>query len=331
MTDDTPQTDGGTAAATDQLPAGDHEEQHLPALGTVRRWFLTTNHKDIGILYLVTSLFFFVFGGVMALLIRGQLAMGGDLMSGVAYNQSVSMHGALMIFWFISPFAFGLANYFVPLQIGAKDLAFPRLNALSYWLYLFSGILVGVSFLHGSTFAGGWTMYAPLNTPAYMPSGLGSKTFVLALTLFVISVTVSSVNFLTSFHRMRAEGMRIRDMPLFSTSILLTVWMMLFAFAALLAALLILTSDYLLNTTYFAAQESGSLLWTHLFWFFGHPEVYIVFFPALGIMAETFQTFSGRRIVGRKWFIAAMVLVALQSFVVWMHHMFLTSINLQIK
>ncbi|MFD1588032.1 cbb3-type cytochrome c oxidase subunit I [Halorientalis brevis] len=335
------EADGGVVSS--ELPTAgghSHESDHgheFPGKETLKRWFVTTNHKDIGVLYLVTSLFFLVFGGVLALLVRLQLwvprAAGEGLLGPMAYNQAVSAHGLLMVFFFISPFAFGLANYLVPLQLGADDLAFPRLNALSYWLYLFSGLLFGVSFFQGQTFAGGWTMYAPLNTPAFIPDGaLGATTAVLALALFVVSVTVSSVNFLTTMHRMRAEGLTLRRMPIFSWTILLTVWMMLFAFAALLAAFMILAADHILGTTYFAMETAGgTLLWTHLFWFFGHPEVYIVFFPALGVMAETFQTFTGQRLVGRKWFIIAMVLVALQSFVVWMHHMFLTSINLEIK
>ncbi|GCF14025.1 hypothetical protein Harman_19600 [Haloarcula mannanilytica] len=322
----------------------DHEHG-LPPKSSVSRWFLTTNHKDIGVLYLITALFFLLFGGVLALLFRLELiSSGADLLGSMGYNQAVSTHGLLMVFWFISPFAFGFANYVVPLQIGADDLAFPRLNALSYWLYLFSGILMGVSFFQGTTFAGGWTMYAPLNTPAYIPGeGLGATSVVLALIMFTAAVTLGSVNFLTTMYRMRAEGLRMRDIPIFSLSINLTVWMMLFAFAALLAALMILASDHILGTTYFqysidgttmatdADNPGASLLWAHLFWFFGHPEVYIVFFPALGVMAECFQTFTGRRLVGRKWFIISMVLVALQSFVVWMHHMFLTGINLPIK
>ncbi|MDS0298965.1 cbb3-type cytochrome c oxidase subunit I [Halogeometricum sp. S1BR25-6] len=331
--------DASTAAGELTAPAteGDYEEtaSSFPAMGSIRRWFVTTNHKDVGILYIVTSLFFLVLGGVLAWLLRIQLwaprTPTTTVLEPLAYNQAVSAHGLIMVFWFLSPFAFGFANYVVPLQIGAKDLAFPRLNALSYWLYLFSGILFSVSFFQGGTFAGGWTMYAPLNVPTFTPD-VGASTAVLALTLFVASVTVSSVNFLTSMHTMRAEGLTLRKLPLFTWSILLTVWMMLFAFAALLAALVILSSDRLLGTTYFTLESpAGSMLWAHLFWFFGHPEVYIVFFPALGVMAEVFQTFTGRRIVGRKWFIAAMVLVALQSFVVWMHHMFLTTINLQIK
>ncbi|WP_435114840.1 cbb3-type cytochrome c oxidase subunit I [Halolamina sp. C58] len=331
MTDDTqPRTDGGTA-----LPGDSHDDSHLPPRWSLKRWLVTTNHKDVGILYLATAMFFLIFGGVLALLIRAQMwtprAPGEGILSAMAYNQAVSLHGLIMVFWFISPFATGFANYVVPLQIGAEDLAFPRLNALSYWLYLASGILVFASFFQGASYAGGWTLYAPLNIPAFMPS-IGATTTVLAIVVFCASVTVGGVNFITTIHRMRAPGLTMRSLPLFTWSWLLTVWMMLLAFAALLAAAMILLSDRMLGTTYFAATTAGgSVLWTHLFWFFGHPEVYIVFFPALGAMAEIFQTFSGNRIVGRKWFIVSMVLVALQSFIVWMHHMFLTSINLEVK
>ena len=333
MSDERTAADGGTVEGSGHGEA-DHGHD-FPGTESLRRWFVTTNHKDVGLLYLVTSLFFLILGGALALLMRIQLwaprGPGEGLLGPTAYNQAVSAHGLLMIFWFLSPFAFAFANYVVPLQIGADDLAFPRLNALSYWLYLFSGLLFGVSFFQGGTFAGGWTMYAPLNLPTFTPD-IGANAAVLALVMFTASVTVSSVNFLTTMHRMRAEGLTLRRLPIFTWSILLTTWMMLFAFAALLAALLILSADRLLGTTYFAmSSPAGSLLWTHLFWFFGHPEVYIVFFPALGVMAETFQTFTGRRLVGRKWFVGSMVLVALQSFVVWMHHMFLTSINLEIK
>ncbi len=306
----------------------------LPPKSSIKRWLVTTNHKDIGILYLLTAVFFLIFAGVLALLIRIQMLESGGLILGDAeYNQIVTAHGLLMVFWFLSPFAFAFANYMVPLQIGAEDLAFPRLNAMSYWLYLFSGLAMMLSFFQGSTHQGGWTLYAPLNVPAFVPrvAEIGETTAVIGLALFVTSVTLGSVNFLTTIYRMRAEGLRMRDVPLFSLSILLTVWMMLFAFAALLAATILLGADHLLQTQYFLSDSGGSMLWAHLFWFFGHPEVYIVFFPALGAMAEIIQTFSGRRLVGRKWFIIAMALVAIQSFIVWMHHMFLTSINLPIK
>ena len=303
----------------------------LPPTTSVKRWLVTTNHKDIGILYLITSLFFLLFGGVMALLIRVQLwDPANHVLSGLAYNEAVTAHGLIMVFWFLSPFAFAFANYFVPLQIGADDLAFPRLNALSYWMYLFSGVLLGISFFQGGTLDAGWTMYAPLNVPMYTPS-IGSSGAILALAMFTVGVTASTVNFLTSIHHSRAEGMGIMDMPMFTWSILATVWMMLFAFAALLAAMMILGADRVLGSVYFSATEGGSLLWGHLWWFFGHPEVYIVFFPALGVMLELFQTFSGRRLVGRKWVIISICLIAVQSFLVWMHHMFLTTINLEIK
>ncbi|MFC6765087.1 cbb3-type cytochrome c oxidase subunit I [Natrinema soli] len=309
----------------------------LPPRTSVKRWLVTTNHKDIGILYLVTSLFLIVVGGVLALLFRVQLweSGGTGFLTNTEFNQAVSVHGMLMIFWVISPLGVALGNYVVPLQIGAKDMAFPRLNAMSYWFYLFSGLLLLLSFFQGVTWANGWYMYAPLNIPIYNPGytlTMGGNSAILALTLFVISVTLGSVNFLTTIHRCRAEGVGLWNMPMFTWGTLLTVWMMLFAFAALLAALILLLTDRLLLTQYFASTGQGSsLLWAHMFWFFGHPEVYIVFFPALGIMLETFQTFTGRRLVGRKWVIIAMVLVAVQSFLVWMHHMFLTTINLPIK
>ncbi len=305
----------------------------LPPTHSIRRWVTTTNHKDIGILYLLTATFFLLFGGLLALLIRvelwdpmTQVLAGG----GMGYNEAVTGHGLIMVFWFLSPFAFGFANYFVPLQIGADDLAFPRLNALSYWMYAFSGVLMGISFFQGGTMTGGWTLYAPLSVPAYTPT-IGSTGTVLAIAMFVAAVTASTVNFLVSIHHSRAEGMGLMDMPMFTWSILATVWMMLFAFATYAGALLLLASDRVLGSVYFSATDGGSLLWGHLFWFFGHPEVYIVLFPALGVMLEIFQTFSGNRLVGRKWVIIALILISIQSFLVWMHHMYLTTINLEIK
>src|SRR6056297_1618807 len=313
----------------------------LPPMRSVKRWLVTTNHKDVGILYLATSLFFLIFGGVLALLFRAHLWQSGGLMLGGEplltndqYYQSVTGHGLIMVFWFLSPIASGFANYFVPLQIGAKDLAFPRLNALSYWFYLFSGILFIISFFQGGSFSGGWTMYAPLNVPMYtsvMEATAGGNAAILGVVLFCFSITIGTVNFLTTMHRSRAEGMGMWNLPMFSWSWLLTAWMMLFAFAALLAAVMLQSIDRLFLTQYFATNEGSSLLWAHIFWFFGHPEVYIVYFPALGVMFETFQTFTGRRLVGRKWVMIAMVLVAVQSFLVWMHHMFLSTINLPIK
>ncbi|MCQ4334852.1 cbb3-type cytochrome c oxidase subunit I, partial [Natronomonas sp. F2-12] len=245
----------------------------LPDTSSLKRWLVTTNHKDVGILYLLTAVFFLLLGGVLALLLRVELwdptatVLGGN---GVGYNETVTAHGLLMVFWFLSPFAFGFANYVVPLQIGADDLAFPRLNALSYWLYALSGVLFGISFFQGGTLSAGWTIYAPLNMPAYTPS-IGSTGAILALAMFVIGVTASTVNFLTTIHHSRAEGMGLMDMPMFTWSILATVWMMLFAFAVLLGTGFILAADRILGSVYFSATEGGALLWGHLFWFFGHP------------------------------------------------------------
>ncbi|WP_255191493.1 cbb3-type cytochrome c oxidase subunit I [Natronobeatus ordinarius] len=310
--------------------------EDLPPKRSIKRWLVTTNHKDVGLLYIATAIFFLLAGGVLALAFRLHLLESGGFLDleHNQFNQFVTAHGFLMVFWFFSPIAVGFANYFVPIQIGAKDLAFPRLNAMSYWLYLFSGLLVVSSFLQGGTYGGGWTVYAPLNVPTYTPAmeaTTGGNATILGLFLFVVSVTLGTVNFMTTIHRHRAEGMGLWNMPLFTWSILLTVWMMLFAFAALLAAVFLLGVDRIFLTQYFATDQGSGLLWAHLFWFFGHPEVYIVFFPALGVMFETFQTFTGRRLVGRKWIIIAMVLVTVQSFLVWMHHMYLTTINLEIK
>ena len=198
-----------------------HEHDHghdFPPMSSVKRWFVTTNHKDIGILYTVTALFFLLLGGALAMLMRVQLwSPLWNVLGEGAYNQAVSAHGLLMVFWFISPFAFGFANYIIPLQIGADDLAFPRLNAMSYWAYLFSGLLFIVSFFQGGSFSGGWTMYAPLNVPTFMPN-VGGTTVVLALIMFIAAVTMGSVNFLTTMYRMRAEGLRMRDLPMFSMS-----------------------------------------------------------------------------------------------------------------
>ncbi|MFW5929866.1 MAG: cytochrome c oxidase subunit I, partial [Halobacteriota archaeon] len=224
---------------------------HLPPGHTVKRWLVTTNHKDVGMLYLITSLFFFVFGGVLALLIRLQLWTPGEsVLDGFGYGQTVTAHGLLMVFFFLSPVAIGLANYIVPLQIGAKDLAFPRLNALSYWTYLAGGLLFAVSFFQGGSMEAGWTLYSPLAIPAFTPE-TGATTVILALAAFLISNTMGSVNFLTTIHTMKADGMGLWNLPMFTWSILLTIWMMLFAFAALLAAVYILLADRIVGSQYF--------------------------------------------------------------------------------
>ncbi len=296
---------------------------------SIRRWLFTTNHKDIGILYLVTALLFGLIGGVFALLIRTQLALvglGRNLIDPSTYNQLVTMHGVIMVLFFLSPLAFGFANYIVPLQIGARDMAFPRLNALSYWLYLFGGLVAASSFLLGGAADVGWTFYAPFSSTQFSP-GVGVPLAVAGLLMLIASVMVSTINFLTTILHLRAPGMTLLRMPLFTWSILLTVLMMLFAFPSVAAAALELLADRILGTSYFSSEVGGSILWDHLFWFFAHPEVYIVLFPALGAVAEIIPVFTRRPIYGKNIIIVSLFAAAVLSHFVWVHHMFITGIH----
>lgn len=299
---------------------------------SLKRWLTTTNHKDVGILYLVTSLLFFAAAGIMALLVRTQLAApNSNLVSQSQYTQLVTTHGLLMILWFLSPFAFAFANYLIPLQIGARDLAFPRLNSMSYWFYFFSGIAMGFSFLIGAPNTG-WTLYAPLTDRGCLGATLctpkgGFDLGAVGLILMVTSITMSSVNFIVTILKMRAPGMKLRIMPMFTWAILITVFMMLYAFPSLLAGALILFADRNLGTQYFALPEGGFLLWANIFWFFGHPEVYIVLFPAIGLVGDVLPTFTRRPLYGAKYIIMSIAAAAVISFIVWGHHMFVTGVN----
>jgi len=299
-----------------------------------KRWLTTTNHKDVGILYLVTSLIFFVTAGVMALFIRTQLAVprgtSNSIVTQSQYTQLVTTHGLLMILWFLSPFAFAFANYFIPLQIGARDLAFPRLNSMSYWFYFFSGIAMGLSFLIGAPNTG-WTLYAPLTDRGCggtLCTALGGFDLgAIGLVLMVTSITMSSVNFIVTILKMRAPGMKLKFMPLFSWTVLITVFMMLYAFPSLLAGALILFADRNLGTQYFSLPQGGFLLWANIFWFFGHPEVYIVLFPAIGLVGDILPTFTRRPLYGAKYIVMSIAAAAVISFIVWGHHMFVTGVN----
>ncbi len=295
---------------------------------SIKEWLSTTNHKQIGILYITTAVFFLVIAGSFGGLIRIQLAVpNNSFLLPFAYDQTVTLHGLLMILWVLSPLGVGLANYIVPLQIGAKDLAFPRLNATSYFTFLFSGILlVGSLFLPGGSSNTGWTFYAPLNTIQYTPQ-LGATLDVLALAFLGVSVTMSSINFITTIARNRAKNITWRRLPIFTWSVLTTMVLMLFAFPPLVAGTLLLTSDRVLGTVFFSSPEGGSILWTQLFWFFGHPEVYIVVLPAIGIIAEVFMAFGKRGLFARTAFIVELCAVTVLSAGVWMHHMFTTGVN----
>jgi cytochrome c oxidase subunit I+III len=295
---------------------------------SLKEWLSTTNHKQIGILYIITSVFFLVVAGSFGGLMRIQLAVpGNNFLTPITYTETVTLHGLLMILWVLSPLAVGLANYIVPLQIGAKDLAFPRLNATSYFTYLFSGVLLVSSlFLPGGGADTGWTFYAPLNTVQYTPQ-LGATLQVLALALLAVSVTMSSINFITTIARNRAPGITWKRLPIFTWSILMTMVLMLFAFPPLAVGTLLLTSDRVLGTVFFSSFEGGAILWDLMFWFFGHPEVYIVVIPAIGIIAEVFATFSKKGLFARTVFLIELGAVTFLSTGVWMHHMYTTGVN----
>ncbi len=302
---------------------GDH-----PNYYSIKHWLTTTNHKDIGILYFFTSLYFLMVGGTLALLFRLQLAFPWmNILDASAYNQAVTMHGLIMVLWAVSPLSFALANYVVPLQIGAKDLAFPRLNALSYWLYLFSGLLAAITFfIPGGAPDVGWTYYAPLSTARFSPQP-GVTLAGLALIMLIMSITVGTINFIVTVAIMRAPGLGWSKLPLFTWSILFTVLIMLFAFSPLATGVLLLAVDRVLGTAFYTSPEGGAFLWGHLFWFFGHPEVYIVLMPALGIIGDVIETFTRKPLFGRKYIIISMASASFISFVVYVHHMFNTGMN----
>ena len=300
----------------------------------------TTNHKDVGILYMFTAFYFGIAGAALALLMRIQLTVpNNSFLTAVYYDQAVTMHGLVMIFWFLSPLAIAFFNYLVPLQIGAKDLAFPRLNALSYWLFLSGGLLALFSFfVPGGAAAAGWTTYQPLATPAYEPGPGPTMTYV-GLLLLAVSVTLGSVNIITSIIWMRRPGMTLSKLPMFTWFALLTIVAMLYAFPTLIAAFALNVSDRILGTAFFTSPAllnvpgiDPAILWDDLFWFFGHPEVYIVLLPAFGVIADIIPSFTGRPLVGRNWIIISTAIVILPlSFGVWMHHMFLTGIPLTLQ
>jgi len=286
----------------------------------------------VGILYLVTSIYFLIVAGTLAGLVRVQLAVPNNTLLGVfQYGQTVTLHGLIMILWFLSPLGIAFANYFVPLQIGAKDLAFPRMNALSYWLYLTSGLMLASSvFLPGGGPDNGWTFYAPLNTSEFSPQ-IGVTLVALSLGILAASVTMSSINFITTILRTRRKGVTWTSMRPFAWSMLFTNVLMLFAFPPLALGVVLLTADRVLGTVFFSSMQGGALLWDQLFWFFGHPEVYIVVIPALGIIAEIITTFAGRPLFGKKLFIGELAAVTALSIGVWVHHMFMTGINFDVR
>jgi cytochrome c oxidase subunit I len=283
----------------------------------------STDHKRIGYLYLATSFAWFLIGGVLALFIRAELTRPGmQFMSVEQYNQVFTMHGTIMLLMFATPLFVGFANVLMPLQIGAADVAFPRLNMLSYWLYLFGSIQATVGFLTpGGAASFGWTAYAPLSSTTYSP-GIGGDLWIMGLAISGLGTILGGVNFITTIFTMRAPGMTMFRMSIFSWNVLLTSILVLLAFPPLAAALLGLESDRLFGTHIFDPANGGAMLWQHLFWFFGHPEVYILALPFFGIVTEILPVFSRKPIFGYKGLIAATIAIAALSVSVWAHHMF---------
>jgi cytochrome c oxidase subunit 1 len=307
------------AVRTETLPA-------RPAWysGRFASWLMTTDHKRIGILYLGSTLVFMVAGGVLALLMRTQLATPNEhFITRDGYNRLFTIHGTVMIFLFVVPIFAGFANYLVPLMIGARDMAFPRLNALSYWFFLFGGLTLFLSFFAaGGAAKCGWTCYAPLSNQQYSP-GDGVDLWILSLHLLSISSLLGAINFLVTIHNMRTAGMSWMRLPLFVWSIEIYAALLLAVLPALSVGLTLLISDRHFGTHFFDPTGGGSsLLWQHVFWFFGHPEVYIMILPAFGIMSEVIPVFSRKPIFGYTAVAFSTVAIGFFSMLVWAHHMF---------
>ena len=300
-------------------------------LGTkIWRWMTTTDHKVIGNLYFVTSLVFFAFGGVLALAIRAELAFPGlQFLSYETYNQFFTMHGAIMLLLFATPLFAGFANAIMPLQIGSPDVAFPRLNMFSYWLYLFGGLMACSGFLtpHGAA-SFGWFAYVPLSDAVNSPD-VGGDLWIMGFYLAGFGTMLGSVNFVTTIICLRAPGMTMFRMPIFTWNILVTSILVLIVFPIFAAALLVLEADRVLGAHIFDAATGGAMLWQHLFWFFGHPEVYIIALPFFGIITEVLPVFSKKPVFGYVGLVSATLLIAALSVAVWAHHMYVTgAVNL---
>ena len=308
-------------------------QEELPDLSVstdqgILQWISSTDHKDIGIMYLWLSVLFILIGGLEIMLVRIQLALPNNhFLSPEAYNQLFTMHGTTMIFFVLTPAIFGFATYFVPLMIGANDMAFPRLNAFSFWITFFGGILLYFSFLAGGAPDAGWFSYAPLNQYNYS-STPGVDYYCTGLLLSGIGTVSAAANFVVTILRYRTGTMSLKRMPVFVWMILINSFLVLAAFPSLNAALAMLLLDRQLHSHFFNAAGGGSaILWQHLFWLFGHPEVYILILPVFGIFSEVFPVYSRKPIFGYVFIIGSGIAIALLAFGVWVHHMFATGLG----
>jgi cytochrome c oxidase subunit 1 len=302
--------------------AGHGHASHSPKRYTgLMDWLTTVDHKKIGILYLIAGGFFFLIGGLEAILIRVQLMYPDNhVFVGATFNQLTTMHGTTMIFLAAMPVIFALMNAIVPLQIGARDVAFPFVNALGFWLFFMGGVLLNTSWFLGGAPDAGWTAYAPLSSAF---SGHGVDFYVLGLQIAGIGTWIGGINFLVTIINMRAPGMTFMRLPLFTWSAFVTSALVLFAFPAITVSLVLLMFDRLFHANFFNPSLGGNeVIWEHLFWIFGHPEVYILILPAFGVISEVIATFSKKRLFGYSAMVFATVLIGFLGFMVWAHHMF---------
>jgi len=300
-----------------------------PAAPAVRsglyEWLTTTDHKKIGIMYLINSILFFVMGGILALIVRAELAQPGmQFVSESFYNQAFTMHASFMLFLFVIPILAGFGNYVVPLQIGAPDMAFPRINALSFWLLPLGGALMASGFfVSGGAAASGWTEYPPLSGAQF--NGTGTDLWIMGLTLIGTSSILGSINFLVTIFKMRAPGMTLFRMPILVWTVLVTSVLVLMATPVLTSALVMLFIDRNYGGHFFDPANGGSaVLYQNVFWFYSHPAVYIMILPAMGIVSEILPVFSRKPLFGYKAFVFATVGIGALGFSVWAHHMFTT-------
>jgi cytochrome c oxidase subunit 1 len=292
---------------------------------TIVKWMTTTDHKVIGNLYLITSFIFFMIAGLMAMVIRAELARPGlQFVSNEQYNQMFTMHGTIMLFLFATPLFAGFANAIMPLQIGAPDVSFPRLNLVAYYMFLFGGIIVVSGFLTPDGAASfGWFAYAPLSNAVHSPT-VGADLWIIGLAISGLGTILGAVNFVTTILTMRAPGMVMFRLPIFTWTILLTSVLVLMAFPVLAASLIVLQVDRTFGAQVFEPENGGAILWQHLFWFFGHPEVYIIALPFFGIISEVIPVFSRKPVFGYKGLVFATIAIAGLSVAVWAHHMYVT-------
>ncbi|CAH8767720.1 cytochrome aa3 quinol oxidase subunit I [Paenibacillus dendritiformis] len=288
-----------------------------------REWLTTVDHKRIGVMYIIAALLMLFRGGVDALLMRTQLA-GPDMkiLNAQHYNEIFTTHGVIMILFMAMPFIIGLMNVVIPLQIGARDVAFPRLNAVSFWLFFSGAMLFNISFVIGGSPDAGWTAYFPLASVEFSPT-VGMNFYSIALQIAGIGTLMTGVNFIVTILKMRAPGMTLMRMPMFTWSVLITCVIILFAFPVLTVALALMMFDRMFGAQFFTMANGGmDMLWANLFWVWGHPEVYIVVLPAFGIYSEIISTFSRKNLYGYKSMVFSMVAISLLSFVVWAHHFY---------